>query len=69
MMARFGMALYLCGLAIASMCWLAALTILAAIVTNRLPDSEAWIAVVFFAAAGGLSWMAGRAAKHALAGR
>ena len=41
----------------------AALTILAAIVTNKLPISEAWMAVVFFAAVGVLSWTAGRAVK------
>jgi hypothetical protein len=67
MMARFGMILYWCGLAIASMCAIAALTILAAILTNKLSDPEAWIGVMFFAACGGLAWLAGRAAKDALA--
>jgi hypothetical protein len=67
MMARFGMILYWCGLAIASMCAIAALTILAAILTNKLSDPEAWIGVMFFAGCGGLAWLAGRAAKDALA--
>jgi hypothetical protein len=66
MIARFGMVLYRCGLVIAFLCGLAALTILAAILTNKLPDSEAWIAAVSFAVVGGLSWLAGRAAKNAL---
>jgi hypothetical protein len=48
------------------LCGLAALTILAAILTNKLPDSEAWIAAVSFAVVGGLSWRAGRTAKNAL---
>jgi hypothetical protein len=47
-MARFGVILYWCGLAIASMCAIAAFTILLAILTNRLSDSEAWIAAVSF---------------------
>jgi len=63
MIARLRMVLYRCGLAVAFMCGIAALTILAAIVTNKLPDSEAWMAVVFFAAVGSLSWMASRVAK------
>jgi hypothetical protein len=66
-MARFGVVLYRCGLVIAFMCGLAALTILAAILTNKLSDSEAWIAAVSFVVVGGLSWLAGRAAKNALA--
>ncbi len=63
MIARLRMVLYRCGLTIAIMSGIAALTILAAIVTNKLPDSEAWMAVVFFAAVGVFSWMAGRAVK------
>jgi hypothetical protein len=63
MIARLRMVLYRWGLAIAFMSGIAALTILAAIVTNKLPDSEAWMAVVFFAAVGVLSWTAGRAVK------
>src|SRR5271169_2548396 len=62
MMSRLGMVLYRCSVAIAVMCGIAALTILAALVTNKLSDSEAWIAVVFFAMVGGFSWMVGRAA-------
>ena len=65
MVARVGMILYWCGLTIASMCAIAAFTILAAILTNKLSDSEAWIAAAFFAVVGGLSWLAGRAAKNA----
>jgi hypothetical protein len=65
MVARFGMILYWCGLTIASMCAIAAFTILTAILTNKLSDSEAWIAAVFFVVVGGLSWLAGRAAKNA----
>jgi len=63
MIAHLRMLIYGCGLAIALMCGIAALTILAAIVTHKLSDSEAWTAVVFFAAVGGFSWMAGRAVR------
>jgi len=55
--------LYRCGMAIAFMSGIAALTIVAAIVTNKLPDSQAWMAVVFFAAVGGFAWVVGRAAR------
>jgi hypothetical protein len=65
MVARFGVILYWCGLAIASMCAIAAFKILAAILTNKLLDSEARIAAVSFAVVGCLSWVAGRAAKNA----
>jgi hypothetical protein len=68
MIGRLGMVLYWCGLVIALLCEIAALTILAAIITNKLSDSEAWIAAMFFAVVGGFSWLAGRAAKSALAG-
>lgn len=63
MIARLRMTLYQCGLATAFMSGIAALTIFAAIVTNKLPDSEAWMAVVFFAAVSVLSWTAGSAVK------
>ena len=63
MMFRLGMVLYRCSVAIALMCGIAALTILAAIITNKLSDLGAWTAVVFFAAVGGFFWVAGRAAK------
>jgi hypothetical protein len=43
------------------MCGIAALTIAVAIVTNKLPDSQAWMAVVFFTAVGVAAWIAGRA--------
>jgi hypothetical protein len=68
MIARLGMVLYWFGLVIASLCEIAALTILTAIITHKLSDSEAWMAAVFFAVVGGFSWLAGRAAKSALAG-
>ena len=63
MMAFLRMVLYRSGMTIAFICGIAALTILAALITNRLSDSEAWIAVVFFAVVGGFSWMVGRAAR------
>jgi hypothetical protein len=63
MIAHLRIFLYGCALAIALMCGIAAFTILAAIVTHKLSDSEAWTAVVFFAAVGGFSWMAGRAVR------
>jgi hypothetical protein len=44
--------LYWCSMAIASMCGIAALTITVAIVTNKLPDPQAWTAVMFFTAVG-----------------
>jgi hypothetical protein len=66
-MARFGMILYWFSLAIAIACWIAALTIFAAIITHKLSDSGDWIAGVFFVVVGGLSWMFGRAAKSIFA--
>jgi len=47
------------------MCEIAAITILAALVTNTLQDdhSEAWMAVIFFAVFGGFAWIVGRSAK------
>jgi hypothetical protein len=66
MMARLGMIVYWVSLAITFLCEIAALTILVAIVTNRLPDSEAWMAVWFFAVIGGVSWLVAGAAKSAL---
>jgi hypothetical protein len=68
MIARLGMVLYWCGLAIASLCEIAALAMLAMLVANKLSASEAWMGVVFFAVVGGLTWLAGRAAKYVLAG-
>jgi hypothetical protein len=52
----------LVSLAIALMCALAAATILAAIVTGRLADPEAWKTAVFLAAVGCLLWFLCRAA-------
>ena len=59
----FRTVIYLCCMAIASMCGIAALTITVAIVTNKLPDPQAWTAVVFFAMVGIVAWVVGRAAR------
>ena len=67
MIARLGIIFYWCGLVIASLCEIAALTILAAIITDKISAWEAW-AAVFFAIVGGIAWLAGRAAKYILAG-
>jgi len=63
MIAHLRMLIYGFCLAIALMCGIAAFTILAAIVTHKLSDYEAWTAVVFFAVVGALSWTAGRAVR------
>ena len=68
MMSRLGMVLYRCGVAIALMCGIAVLTILAAIATNKSSDLGTWTAVVFFTVVGVFFWMAGRVAKHFLDG-
>jgi len=68
MMSRLGMVLYQCGVAIALMCGIAVLTILAAIATNKSSDLGTWTAVVFFTVVGVFFWMASRVAKHFLAG-
>jgi hypothetical protein len=62
------MVIYWCGLAIASLCEIAAFVMLAMLVANKLPASDAWMGGVFFAVIGGLTWLAGRAAKYILAG-
>jgi uncharacterized membrane protein (DUF441 family) len=67
MLAHLGRVLYLCGLAIAFLCGIAAFTILVAIITSKISAWEAW-AAVFFAIVGGMAWLAGRAAKYILAG-
>lgn len=67
MIGRLGMVLYWCGVAIASLCEIAAIGIVVMIVVNH-PASEAWIAAVFFAVVGGVSWLVGRAAKYVLSG-
>jgi hypothetical protein len=56
-------AIYWFCMVIAFMCGLAALTITVALVTNKLPDPQSWMAVAFFVAAGGAAWIAGRAAS------
>jgi hypothetical protein len=55
--------LYRCCMAIALLSGMAALTITVAIVTNKLADPQSWMAVGFFAAAAGASWLIGRAAS------
>ena len=55
--------LFPCCMVIASVCGIAALTIVLAIATNKLTDPQAWMAVVFFAAVGIASWIAGNAAR------
>ena len=66
MLARFGLVFYWCSVAIAFVCWIAALIILIAIITGKLSDPNAWTAVVFFAAVGCISWLVGNAAKYVL---
>jgi hypothetical protein len=56
-------AFFICCMVIAVVSEIAALTIAAAIITNKLPDSQAWMAAVFFAAVAGFSWILGRAAR------
>ena len=63
MIAFLRMVLYQCCMLIVLMCGIAALTITVAIVTNKLLDSQAWMAVVFFAAVGSAAWIAGSAAR------
>jgi hypothetical protein len=64
MIAGLAKILYRCCLAIAFMCEIAAITILAALTTNKIPgDSDAWMAAVLFAAVGGFSWILGLAAR------
>ena len=48
------------------MCGIAALSIFAAIITGKLLDSNDWIAMMFFAAVGCISWLIGRGKKYAL---
>ena len=66
MLARFGIVFYWCSLAIAFVCWIAALIILMAIITGKLSDSGVWMAVIFFLAVGCISWLVGRAARYVL---
>jgi hypothetical protein len=49
MIARVGMVFYWCGLAIASLCEIAAFAISVMFVTDKLAASEAWMSAVFFA--------------------
>ena len=51
------------GMTIAFVCGIAALTILTALLTNKLQDPQAWTAVVFFVAAGYVAWAVGRTAR------
>ena len=63
MIAYLRTVLFLCCMLIVLLCGIAALTITVAIVTNRLPDPQAWMAVVFFAVVGLAAGIAGRAAR------
>jgi uncharacterized membrane protein (DUF441 family) len=54
---------FICCMVIAVVSEIAAATITVAIVTNKLPDSQAWMAVAFFAAIGCVAWIAGSAAR------
>jgi hypothetical protein len=63
MMPFFRAVLYWCCMAIALMSGIAALTIMVAIATSKLPDPQAWMAAVFFIAAGGTALLAAAAAK------
>jgi len=58
--------LYVCCMVIAFMCLIAALTITVAIATNKLPDPQAWMSVVFFAIMGCFAWIGGRTARRDL---
>lgn len=63
-MASFAKVFYWCSVSITILCEIAATTIFAALATNKLESqSENWTAMWFFAVAGGVSWMAGYAAK------
>jgi dipeptide/tripeptide permease len=55
---------FICCMVIAAVSEIAAATIGVAIVTNKLPDSQAWMAAVFFVAVGIAAWILGRAARH-----
>jgi hypothetical protein len=55
--------LHVCCMAIAFLCGIAVVTIALAIAANKLQEPLAWKAVLFFAATGIASWIAGRAAK------
>jgi hypothetical protein len=50
--------LFVCSMVVALVSGIAAATIAVAIVTNKLPDSQAWMSVVFFAAVGVAAWIA-----------
>jgi hypothetical protein len=57
--------IYWCGLTIALICEIAALTILVAIFRNRFSDySDAWMAIWFFGVMGGVAWIVGSAAAR-----
>lgn len=55
--------LHVCCMTIAVLCGIAALTIAAAIISNKAPDPQTWMAVVFFTAIGIASWIVGRAVR------
>jgi hypothetical protein len=59
--ANLVMIVYWCSIAIAFMCEIASITILATISANTLQDeSESWMAVWFFAVDGGIAWIVAR---------
>ena len=63
-MASLAKGFYWCSIVITVFCEIAAITIFAAIATAKLPGQyENWMAVLFFALAGGVSWIAGHAAR------
>lgn len=68
LIARLGVVRYWCGLAIASLCEIAAFAILVMLIANKLSASDAWIPVAFLAIIGGAFLLAGRAVKYVLAG-
>ena len=48
-------------------CGIAAITIIVAIATGRLPgEPDAWMSAVFFIVVGGWAWIGGRAATNGL---
>jgi len=56
--------LFWCSMALTFLCEVAAITIMTAISTNNIRgDSEVWMAVWFFAVAGGIVWIVGRSGE------
>jgi hypothetical protein len=55
MIARFGIVLYWCGLAVASLCEISAIVVFVIIATNNHPASDAWVAAALFTIFGDLA--------------